>query len=344
MCARIGSSTGPPLLHEPRGPDGPGAVPVAPATPSRSRSSRLSSPARSWSADVHQRAVGQYLAACSAVLSLVDSCRPERFRVRRCARPCWVRGGSRFSSRPLPALVRRSRPIALRALRRRTCTPVTGRKRGACPGTSAPTTSSLRDELGSSRRIRPVRGRSGFAARLLRVLFSPSHKPEATARTVRRRHSPRPVRGLNAASSGSASAGRNALSRPGPRGGDARQRGKAAQDTVRACEWPVVSASARGMRRESAKVRKSDIAVPGGGQDLGLERRRGGCCRRRAQRTITDALARGESVSIAGFGAFTVKNRPARRGRNPRTGETIEIAAATVPSFKAGKTLRDAVA
>ena len=134
-------------------------------------------------------------------------------------RPCWVRGGSRFSSRPFSALVRRNRSIVLQALGRRTCTPVTGRKRGACPGTSAPTTLSLRDELVCSRRIRPVRGRSGFAARLLRVLFSPSRKPEAIARTVRRRHSPGPVRGLNAASSGSASAGRNALSRPGPRGG-----------------------------------------------------------------------------------------------------------------------------
>ena len=59
--------------------------------------------------------------------------------------------------------------------------------------------------------------------------------------------------------------------------------------------------------------------------------------------TITDALARGETVSIAGFGTFSVKHREARQGRNPRTGESIEIAASTVPSFKAGKGLRDAV-
>ena len=58
---------------------------------------------------------------------------------------------------------------------------------------------------------------------------------------------------------------------------------------------------------------------------------------------ITDILAKGESVSIAGFGAFTVKHRAARQGRNPRTGESIEIAASTVPSFKAGNTLRDTV-
>ena len=58
---------------------------------------------------------------------------------------------------------------------------------------------------------------------------------------------------------------------------------------------------------------------------------------------ITDALAGGETVAIAGFGSFSAKSRPARQGRNPRTGETITIADSTAPSFKAGKTLRDAV-
>ena len=59
--------------------------------------------------------------------------------------------------------------------------------------------------------------------------------------------------------------------------------------------------------------------------------------------TISDALARGESVSIAGFGTFSVKSRPERQGRNPRTGEAITIGASNAPSFKAGKGLRDAV-
>ena len=59
--------------------------------------------------------------------------------------------------------------------------------------------------------------------------------------------------------------------------------------------------------------------------------------------TIRDALARGEEVQIAGFGTFTTRSRPARSGRNPRTGESIVIAESTVPSFKAGKALRDAV-
>ena len=58
---------------------------------------------------------------------------------------------------------------------------------------------------------------------------------------------------------------------------------------------------------------------------------------------ISDALARGETVTITGFGTFSTKSRPARQGRNPRTGESIAIAASTTPSFKAGKTLRDAV-
>ena len=58
---------------------------------------------------------------------------------------------------------------------------------------------------------------------------------------------------------------------------------------------------------------------------------------------ITGALKKGDSVSLVGFGTFSVKQRAAREGRNPQTGETIKIAAATVPGFKAGKALKDAV-
>ena len=58
---------------------------------------------------------------------------------------------------------------------------------------------------------------------------------------------------------------------------------------------------------------------------------------------ITSALSDGEQVSVVGFGTFSVKHRAARSGRNPRTGETIQIAASNVPGFKAGKALRDAV-
>jgi DNA-binding protein HU-beta len=58
---------------------------------------------------------------------------------------------------------------------------------------------------------------------------------------------------------------------------------------------------------------------------------------------ITGALKAGNSVSLVGFGTFSVKHRGARSGRNPRTGETIKIKASNNPSFKAGKALKDAV-
>ena len=55
---------------------------------------------------------------------------------------------------------------------------------------------------------------------------------------------------------------------------------------------------------------------------------------------IADALARGDRVELRGFGAFSVRDREARRGRNPRTGDTVDVPAKAVPFFKAGKELR----
>ena len=60
--------------------------------------------------------------------------------------------------------------------------------------------------------------------------------------------------------------------------------------------------------------------------------------------SIVEAMKAGEKVTIIGFGAFEVKERGARVGRNPRTKEEIEIPASRVPSFKVGKALKDAVA
>lgn len=60
--------------------------------------------------------------------------------------------------------------------------------------------------------------------------------------------------------------------------------------------------------------------------------------------TITAALAEGDKVQLVGFGSFETKTREARTGRNPRTGENIEIAASRLPAFKAGKALKDKVA
>ncbi|SIT66339.1 DNA-binding protein HU-beta [Ectothiorhodosinus mongolicus] len=59
--------------------------------------------------------------------------------------------------------------------------------------------------------------------------------------------------------------------------------------------------------------------------------------------SISGALAKGDQVTVVGFGTFLVRKREARSGRNPRTGATINIAASKVPSFKAGKALKDAV-
>lgn len=59
--------------------------------------------------------------------------------------------------------------------------------------------------------------------------------------------------------------------------------------------------------------------------------------------TIVKTLSRGEEVAITGFGAFRVQKRAARQGRNPKTGETIQIAASIKPKFRAGKVLKEAV-
>ncbi|MBA4143746.1 MAG: HU family DNA-binding protein [Nitrosospira sp.] len=58
---------------------------------------------------------------------------------------------------------------------------------------------------------------------------------------------------------------------------------------------------------------------------------------------ISDTLKKGDSLSLPGFGSFEVRERPARRGRNPRTGEPLKIAASRIPAFKAGATLKAAV-
>ena len=59
--------------------------------------------------------------------------------------------------------------------------------------------------------------------------------------------------------------------------------------------------------------------------------------------SVTNALKGGDQVTLIGFGTFSVKDRAARTGRNPQTGAEIQIAAAKIPSFKAGKALKEAV-
>ena len=98
-------------------------------------------------------------------------------------------------------------------------------------------------------------------------------------------------------------------------------------------------------KRESAgrePVNRSNITARAASR-IGVARSAAGDAVDAVFEAIAEALARGEDVRIAGFGTFGTKRRPARTGRNPRTGESLNIAASTVPAFKAGKPLRDAV-
>ena len=75
----------------------------------------------------------------------------------------------------------------------------------------------------------------------------------------------------------------------------------------------------------------------------GLSKKDAGIALDAAVTAVSEALAKGESVQLVGFGTFSVKERAAREGRNPRTGEIVRIAAAMFPAFKAGKALKDKV-
>ena len=81
-----------------------------------------------------------------------------------------------------------------------------------------------------------------------------------------------------------------------------------------------------------AKAEKSDLSVKDATAALNA-----------TLETIQESLRKGEPVSFVGFGTFEVKERAARTGRNPRTKQPVEIPASKVPSFKAGKSLKEAV-
>jgi DNA-binding protein HU-beta len=78
-------------------------------------------------------------------------------------------------------------------------------------------------------------------------------------------------------------------------------------------------------------------------ESAGLSKADGGRALDALVKTVTKALKKGDTVSLVGFGTFSVRKRAARTGRNPRTGETIKIKASKNPAFKAGKALKDAV-
>ncbi|MFQ6042372.1 MAG: HU family DNA-binding protein [Candidatus Poribacteria bacterium] len=78
-------------------------------------------------------------------------------------------------------------------------------------------------------------------------------------------------------------------------------------------------------------------------EKAGLTKKQSGAALNAVLDTIQSALANGDSVGLIGFGTFEVRERAARDGRNPQTGAPIKIPAKTVPAFKAGKQLKDAV-
>ena len=78
-------------------------------------------------------------------------------------------------------------------------------------------------------------------------------------------------------------------------------------------------------------------------EKTGLTKKQSGAALNAVLEAIQEALAKGDSVGLIGFGTFEVRERAARSGRNPQTGAPIEIPAKTVPAFKVGKKLKDAV-
>ncbi len=78
-------------------------------------------------------------------------------------------------------------------------------------------------------------------------------------------------------------------------------------------------------------------------KNAGIDKKTAAAALDAATDAITDALAAGEKIQLIGFGTFEVKDVAARKGRDPRTGEAIDIAASKRPAFSAGKALKDAV-
>ena len=104
--------------------------------------------------------------------------------------------------------------------------------------------------------------------------------------------------------------------------------------------WRVASADAA--RSGSDRMKKSDIVERVAGQ-TGITKQAADAAVAAVFASIAEALVRGEDIAVAGFGRFARTERPAREGRNPRTGESIAIGPSSGVSFKAGKALKDAL-
>ena len=89
-------------------------------------------------------------------------------------------------------------------------------------------------------------------------------------------------------------------------------------------------------------MNKSDLAAVVA-ESFGGNKSMGGTALDAVLGAIESSLAKGEKIQISGFGTFEVRHREARMGRNPRTGEPVQIKASNAPAFKAGKALKEAV-
>lgn len=94
--------------------------------------------------------------------------------------------------------------------------------------------------------------------------------------------------------------------------------------------------------REGISVNKADL-VSAMAEKSGLTKKDAEKALNAFIDSVTEALAKKDKVQLVGFGTFEVRERSARKGRNPQTGEEIDIPAANIPVFKAGKALRDGI-
>ena len=78
-------------------------------------------------------------------------------------------------------------------------------------------------------------------------------------------------------------------------------------------------------------------------EESGISKKDADASVKAALKVLTDTMAAGDKITFPGFGTFEVRERSAREGKNPRTGEAVQIAACKVPAFKAGKSLKDSV-
>jgi len=104
----------------------------------------------------------------------------------------------------------------------------------------------------------------------------------------------------------------------------------------------VVAEEMENILKEDATLNKQEL-VANVAEQAGLTKKDAEKAVNAVFETVKNALSEGDRIQLIGFGTFEVKDRKARKGRNPQTGQEIDIAAARMPVFKAGKALKDSV-